>query len=360
MKIAVITCYHDPNYVRARTIRAALRQVPGVQLIEVKNSHTGIIRYPQILWRLWRTKRLQHPDAYVLTFRGQEILPLVLWMVGKKPLIFDEFIIPIAYASGESHAKTFKIRVFYALARLSEPLYKKWLHRSRVVLADTKAHAELSARTSDMNLSTYTVLPVGTDESVFKPGARGVKSDAKFTVFYYSTGMQPLHGIQYVLEAAELMKDNDAVEFLIVGGKKLLKQAVECAAARGAHVRYEAWIPFDRLLDTMHSAGLTMGGPFGGTNQAQHVITGKTYQMLAAAVPTLIGDSDATREYFIDKDNALVIPQADAKAIKKAVLWAYNHPAELAQIASKGRKLYEKSFSTDALAKIWQNLVTTL
>lgn len=360
MKIAVITCYHDPDYVRARTIRAALKLVPGVQVLEVKNTSKGMLRYLQILWRVWRCKKIEQPDAYVLTFRGQEILPFVQLLIGKKPLIFDEFIIPIAYANNENHAKSFKIRIFYALARWSEPLYKRWMHKCAAVLSDTQAHAELSARSSDMNLSSYTVLPVGTDDTIFKPTKVQKASDGKFTVFYYSTGMQPLHGIGYVLEAAELLKNDDSIEFLIVGGKKMLQKAVQTTAARGAHVRYEAWIPFDDLLSIMHGAGINMGGPFGNTSQAQHVITGKTYQMLAAAVPTLVGDGEATREYFIDKDNALVIPQGDAAAIKRAVLWARNNPKELRQIAQRGRKTYEKYFSAAALAKIWQNLLATL
>lgn len=360
MKIAVITCYHDPDYVRARTIRAALRKVPGVSVIEVKNTSKGVMRYPQVLHRLWQTKRDQKPDAYVLTFRGQEILPFVQGIIGKKPLIFDEFIIPIAYASGEKHKKTLKIRIFYALARFSEPLYRRWLANCKVVLADTMAHAELSARTSNMNLSRYAALPVGTDEKVFKPSTSKRKETDKFQVFYYSTGMQPLHGINYVLAAAERLKDDDSIEFLIVGGKKPLRDAVRAAAAKGAHVRYEAWIPFNDLLKTMYDSGLCMGGPFGGTNQAQHVITGKSYQMLAAAVPILVGDSEATREYFVDKQNCLLVPQANPEAIKKAILWAQKHPLDLKQIALNGRKLYEKRFSTEALSKIWQMIVSDL
>jgi glycosyltransferase involved in cell wall biosynthesis len=114
------------------------------------------------------------------------------------------------------------------------------------------------------------------------------------------------------------------------------------------------------MKNTMFASGLNLGGPFGGTNQAQHVITTKEYQMLAAAVPTLVGDSEATREYFTDKENALVIPQADPEAIKKAILWAQKHPLDLKQIALNGRKTYEKNFSTAALTKIWQSIVANL
>lgn len=360
MKIAVITCYHDPDYVRARTIRAALRKVPGVSMLEVKNSHKGPLRYPQIFWRIWQAKKQHKPDAYVLTFRGQEILPFVQLLIGKKPLIFDEMIVPIAYANNEKHKKSLKIRTFYFLARLSEPLYRRWLQRCTFILADTKAHAELSARTSNMNLSRYIALPVGTDEKIFKPATKNTKPQEKFTVFYYSKGMLPLHGVEYVLQAAELLKDDDSINFLLVGGKQPLRDAVAGAVSRGAHVEFKEWIPFEELMATMHAAGLNMGGPFGGSNQAQHVITTKEYQMLAAAVPTVIGDSEATREYFTDKENALVVPQADPEAIKKAILWAQKHPLDLRQIALSGRKLYEKNFSTVALTKIWQSIVSDL
>ncbi|MBC7581871.1 glycosyltransferase [Aeromicrobium sp.] len=361
MKIAVITCYHDPDYVRARTIRAALKNVPGVKMVVIKNTHKGALRYPQVLWRIWKTKRTDKPDAFVLTFRGQELLPFVLLLAGKTPLIFDEFIIPIAYANGsEKHKKSIKIRVFYALARMSEPLYKSWLRSCRLILADTSAHAELSARTSNMNLSKYISLPVGTDESVFKLPTKNYKTPGTFTVFYYSTGMQPLHGIEYVLEAAELLKDDPSIEFLLIGGKKAMQDAVKASYERGAHVTHERWMPFNNLLSTMYTSGLCMGGPFGDTNQAQHVITGKTFQMLAAGAPTLIGANEATRQYFVDKENALVIPQSNPVAIKNAIVWAKKNPDEIKRIAANGRKVYDKNFSTTALTKIWQSIVSDL
>jgi glycosyltransferase involved in cell wall biosynthesis len=355
MKIAVITCYPDPDYIRARTLRAALKQLPGVKLVIVKNTRTGPLRYYEVIKALWAVRRDQKPDVYLLTFRGQEILPVVLWLAGKKPVWFDEFIVPIAYANGENHRKSPAIRVKHFLARVSEPLYKRWLRRTAVVFADTQAHAELSARTSHMNLSKYLAVPVGADEEVFKPSAKR-PSEGPFQVFYYSSGMQPLHGVPIVLQAAELLKDTPEIEFLIVGGKKPMERVTQAAAAMGARVRYERWIPFDQLVSTIDSSALCLGGPFGNTPQAQHVVTGKTYQFLACAAPVVVGAGEATNEYFVDKQNALVVTQADAEALAKAITWAYKHPDELATIARNGRALYEKQFSTAAIAKILQPL----
>ena len=88
MKIAVITCYFDPDYVRSRTIRSAVRSYPGAQLLVVKNSHKGLLRYPEVVWKLIQLRRRQNPDVYILTFRGQELLPFVLLIAGLRPVIF--------------------------------------------------------------------------------------------------------------------------------------------------------------------------------------------------------------------------------------------------------------------------------
>lgn len=358
MKIAVITCYFMPDYVRARTLRAALKELPGVKPIIVKNSRTGLLRYPEILWKIWQVKRQQKPDAYLLTFRGQEILPFVLAMAGRKPVVFDEFIVPSAF-SAEQHRRSLLIKLKYFLANISSPFYKQWLNRCKFILADTRAHAELSARLSNVNLSKYLAVPVGTDDTLFKL-APAPESRNTFQVFYYSTDMQPLHGIPIVLKAAELLKDHKDIEFLIGGGKKPMEEAVRQAASNGASVRYERWIPFEDLVGAIQSSALCLGGPFGDTPQAHHVVTGKTYQFLACGAPVLVGASEATAEYFTDKQNALVVPQGDAAAIVKAVLWAKNHPAETVEIASAGRKLYEKQFSTAAIAKLLEPLLSSL
>jgi len=183
MRIAVITCYHDPDYVRARSLRAALKGMPDVKIVVIKNRHKGLLRYYEVITQLRRVLKTQKIDVCLLTFRGQEILPFVLLLAGKRPVWFDEFIVPIAYATGEQHRRSMAIRLKYFLARASEPMYRRWLRRCAAVLADTAAHAELSARLSHMNLSKYTAVPVGTDENLFKP-VQAVTKPAPFRVFY--------------------------------------------------------------------------------------------------------------------------------------------------------------------------------
>lgn len=346
MKVAVITCYFDPNYVRARTIRAGVQAVPGVQTIIVKNMHRGILRYPEMVWKLIQLRRKQHPDVWLLTFRGQELLPLVLLLAGRKPVIFDEFIVPIAYAKGEGHARSLPTSIKHMLSRLSEPLYRLWLRQSALILADTQAHAELSARTSHVNMRQYRVLPVGADEKLFWPSnlSKSQQLARPFTIFFYGN-MLPLHGLPVVLEAAEQLRGKPNIEFLIVGGNKPMRRLVEAAREHGARIVYEPWVPFEQLPAAIHAASLCLAGPFGNTPQAQHVITGKTYQFLACEAPVVVGASEATLVYFANKRNALVVTQDDAAALAKAIEWAAAHRSELVDIGRAGRNTYNKHFS---------------
>lgn len=349
MKIAIVTCYHDPNYVRAVTLRKAFKLVPGTELTIIKNRRKGLLRYYEVLWQLWQVKRTVRPDRIVLTFRGQELLLPTLLIAGKTPVWFDEYIVPIAYATHENHAFSLRTKLFHALARLGTPLYNHLLRRCEVVLADTRVHAELGARSAHCNLSKYLALPVGTDEKLFKPAPRHALTT--FDVFFYGT-IQPLHGVETILRAAVELNDTPSIRFIVVGPKKALRQAVRRAQKQGAKIEYKSWVSFTELPQQMYSSGVVLGGPFGGTRQAHHVITTKTYQALACGVPVIVGESQATAPYFLHKHTALVVVQNDASALAKACLWAFSHPEELALVGARGRKLFEKEFSVEAIARL--------
>src|SRR6476620_60243 len=97
MKVAIITCYNQPDYVRAKTLRAAATLIKDIEVIEIKNSQTGVLRYLEIIWKVAKSRYRDKPDVYLLTFRGYEVLlPIRLISLGK-PLIYDEFINPIEW-----------------------------------------------------------------------------------------------------------------------------------------------------------------------------------------------------------------------------------------------------------------------
>lgn len=343
-KIAVITCQPDPDYVRARVIRAGISELPEWELVVIKNSQRGVLRYPEVAFTLLRTRFTDNPDAYLLTFRGYEMLPWLLFVAMGKRVIFDEFINALEWAAYEH--KKFDPNGFFG--KTFNMIYGFLLRRCDTILTDTDVHADLSAELSTVPRTSYESLPVGTDETVFFPAAKPVKK-ADFNVFFYGN-ILPLHGLATMIEATLLLKDNSKVRFTFVGGKPEHKVLIDRAIADGAQITYKSYVPFADLPEYVHSASLCLGGPFGDTYQSQYVVTGKTYQFLAAGAPTVVGASQASA-IFTDKKDCLLVPQGNADALADAIVWAQKHPEKLAAIGIAGRALYEAEFSNAVIAR---------
>lgn len=350
MKIAVISCYSQIDYVRTRSLRAALRAVDDVEVIELKNSHSGFWRYIEVPIKIIRAHFKDKPDVYLITFRGYEMLLFMVLTLVRRPIIFDELVNFTEWMEEHQHIKqnTWVYDSFRAI-------YGSLARHAQVILADTPAHAAYSAELNRMSLENYYVIPVGTDETVFYP--RPMETEpGKFVVFYYVSKMLPLHGMDYVLEAALMLKDNDNISFSILGGGEKAEWLCSKAAGKGAHVSHNLWIPFEELPAVIAEANLTIGGPLGNTLQSRFVITNKTTQCLSLGVPVLIGRNEVN-SLFIDKKNSLVVDQADAKAIVESIEWAHKHPKQLKAIGEAGRKLYEEHFSQDIINGLVKDLV---
>lgn len=354
LKIAVVTCYDQNDYVRARTLRTAFAACPNVETLVLKNKHKGLLRYPEVMARILGLRFTKRPDAYVITFRGYEMLLYMLLTGVRKPIIFDELINFVEYFFKEHH--WFKTSTVFE--RFVTKFYGWQLKRCRFILADTEAHADYSAALCNVPENRYLAVPIGTDEAVFYP-RKARQADKTFEVFYYGNGMTPLHGLQYVLDAAVLLKDQPNIRFTLVGGHDKAKQACAKASAQGAHIIYKAWVPFDEIPKMAANAGLCLGGPFGKTVQSQFVITGKTMQFLACARPVLVGENKVS-QVFKNRQNCLLVPPADSQAIVETITWAAEHPKELAAIAKKGRELYERHFSQAVVNDLVQNMVQEL
>lgn len=331
-------------------MRTALGMMGDVELTVIKNRHTGIWRYPEVIYKIIRCRVNRHPDAWILTFRGYEMLPIVLILCFPKPLVFDELINFMEWTVDEHH----KFKAGGIIDRTISTIYTKLLRRCRYILADTAAHASYSSQKSSVDIDKYAVLPVGAIEEPPKIS----QACQKFEVLYYGS-MLPLHGLDYVLRAADLLKDHPDIEFLFIGGKGKSLEMIQSAVVKGAQIRSIKWLDFNKLLAAIDSANLGLGGPFGGTVQARMVITGKTYQFLAYSVPVIIGQSDCTGDFHNKKDS-IIVPQADESALAGAVKWAYDHPKELKEIAKNGRQLYQDKFSIKIIRQQLNRIVDRL
>lgn len=343
--IAVVTCYRHPDYIRAITLRRAVHD-SGLfgQIHVVKNSSRGIIRYAQVALQLLRLAVRSRPDAYLVTFRGYEILPFVLLLAGRRPVYYDEFINPVEWFVHEhSRFVAGSLR-----GRFLRRVYRLLLTRTQRILADTASHALHSAYLMKLPTDRYATVPVGNDDQTFRPVAH-YRSGQDLRILYYGS-MLPLHGLPIVLDAMIRLNDLSHVTLVVVGGDSRTRQLVARAEERGASIEYRPWVDYQHLPDLFASCDLMLGGPFGGTVQSKFVVTGKTFQFLACALPVVVG-RNCESGIFSDRENSIVVSQDDPVALEDALRWCEKNKLQLPAIGLAGRELYEETFSARAIAE---------
>lgn len=344
MRICYILAYRDPNYIRTRSLITAISKLSDHKLTCAINKNKGLLRYLETIKALFKAKNKFNPEIYILGFRGHEIAWLVRWITRRKILIFDALMSPYLSLRDERKAGFFGI----ALAPLYRPFEHYALKTADLILTDTSSNAELYKNEFDIPLKKILAIPVGAVESL--PKRKKAIDDKEMTVLFYGSFL-PLHGVHIIISAAALVKDLP-IRFDFIGGSKRQAKKLQrlCAKYQITRWTHRRWLSLDALVEReIPSADLCLGGPFGGTNQARRVVTGKTCQCLALGRPTVIGSIDENLG-FSDKYNCLLVPQNNAQELANALRWAYEHREALSIIGDNGRYLYLERFSVDVIA----------
>lgn len=353
-KVCYILSYRCPNYVRTKTLTGALKRMDNVVLLEAINTTKGIFRYIQTLSRLLAIRINQKPDFYILGFRGYEIFWIVRILTLGTPLIFDHMMSP--YDSLLNEKKTFKKG---GLVDKLIYLYEKSILRySDIILTDTVIHSEFIAELFKEQREKIYAVHVGADEDLFKNVSFGNEVQKKrfFDVFFYGTFL-PLHGINVILKAAVMLKDMP-IRFTLIGGNKKDLQAFyeNEKGLKLKNIIHKEWVDYEKLPRMISDSDVCLGGPFGNTDQARRVITGKTFQFLAMGKPVIVGEIE--HDYgFRDKENCLLVKQGNEKNLAEAILWCFENQDKLSAIGSNGLKQYGNNFSIVCIRKILQEIL---
>lgn len=347
LRLAYVLSYRAPWYVRTASVLDGLRALPGVSVTEAANRSEGPRRYLETVLALRRV-RPSTTDAYLVGFRGHEILLAVRWWARGRPVVLDCLVSPSAALAQDGKGGS----VGRLLGRVLQPFERWILHAADAVLVDTAAHAEFLHSQFGLDHDAVHVVPIG---AVPAPPRRVPEAGSPLRVLFYGSFL-PLHGVEVIADALHLVSGGD-LDVLIVGGSRR-----ELARRRLDSVSHIEWLPFAELVtDVLPATDLMLGGPFGPTDQASRVITGKTVQALATGVPTVVGWSgEAERFGFADRTNCLVVPRGDARRLAETIEWASAHRVDLDNIGANGRLLFESQFSTLALARALDPLIQAL
>lgn len=343
----LFVCGREPEYVRNQVILKALRKYTDV--IEVTDSSRNyLVRHMRLFFKLMY--RLEKHDVVVVGFYGY-LLVFLMRLLSRQPIVFDAFI-------STYDTLCFDRRRFAPnslVGRMAFWLDKLACQLSDIVITDTQAHVNYFVQTYGLPPEKFAVLYLGCDEEHFYP--RPPPRSLPFMVFYYGSFL-PVQGIEYIIQTAKLLESQPEIAFQIAGNGIEYQRMRTLANTLGCtNIEFINWIPYHELPEYIAQASLCLGGHFSEKSKAQNVIATKTYQFLAMAKPTIVGDCPANAEIFSHGEHVYMCKMADSQSLADAILTLRHDGALRKKIAWGGYLLIMERYSIPRLSIVLQEIL---
>lgn len=288
-------------------------QIAGL-VAKLRFAAKWLASYPSLILTYMR---LPKHDAVIVSYLGH-LDVLVLWPFARirgVPIVWDAFL-SLYNTVVEDR------RIVAPTHPLAWFLYAwEWLacRASKVVVLDTRAHADYFARRYHLASEKTDAVFVGVEPEAFPyqaPSPR--KPGDAITVLFYGQFI-PLHGIETIILAARKLKDVD-VKWVIIG------QGQEASRIREMFnefplpkLQWIPWVEYEKLIEWIKIADVCLG-IFAESQKAAMVIPNKVFQIVASNKPVITRDSAAIRELLKPSSYGVrLVPPDDPSALAKAV-----------------------------------------
>ena len=152
----------------------------------------------------------------------------------------------------------------------------------------------------------------------------------------YAGNLGKAQGISVALDAAEILKDNKNIEFIIFG-KGLEEEKIKKRAETLENVKVFPLMPADRISEVYSLGDVSLIMCKKGTGGAG--LPSKTWSIMACMSPIIVSfDEDSELSRLIHENNCgISVPPENAKALSDAIFAAYSDRESLAK---KGENCY--------------------
>lgn len=278
-----------------------------------------LLTYPRLAWQLTRAPR---PDVILIGFPGV-IDMLVAAPIARMrgiPLAWDMFM--SMYDTVVEDRRL--LRRGGLPARLLHALEGFALRRADLVFLDTQAHARRIETLFGLAPGSAGAVWVGVETEHFQREPRdsspqpAATNEPRLRVLFYGQFI-PLHGIETIVQAARLTRD-EPIEWQLIGkGQEAARIEVLLAEQPLPHLHWDTWVDYAQLHQRISSADVCLG-IFGTSEKAASVIPNKVFQIVAMGRPLITRDSPAIRELLADAPPCVnLIRPADPLALANAV-----------------------------------------
>ncbi|MCK4923067.1 MAG: glycosyltransferase [Bacteroidales bacterium] len=326
----------DPEYNRTRVIISGLKSL-GVEI--------NIFRFPKKKKpdRKKLLDAIEKTDWIFLPSFTHTDLPFIR-NISLKPIIFDPLI--SRYLS--------KVFDYKSVWRFSPRAYKNYLKDSRalkradLILADTLSHKNYFTEKFNVPSEKIRVAPIGVITNDFFPIKVKGGDRNKIIVGFYGSFI-PLHGIDVIINTAEILKAHKHIKFRLIGNGILFSKMQKMAEKKFLqNIDFVGWKPYSELNEEINNFDIALG-IFGQSKKANMVIPNKLFHYAACEKVIISRKSDAITEIF-DHDQNISLCEPNPHGLASAIL-AIGNISERTRIAKKGRELILKDYNQKKIAE---------
>jgi glycosyltransferase involved in cell wall biosynthesis len=287
-------------------------------------------------------------DIIYVGFIGYPLVKLVK-IFTNKPVVFDAYM--SLYNTMVEDKKKFKKNSFKA--KLARWLDISSCRAADIILLDTNEHIDYFVNEFKIPRNKFRRLYIGALDSIFYP--RPEIKNKVFTVEFHG-GFIPLQGVETIIDAAKILKDEDILIKIAGSGQTFNK--IKHRANNLTNIEFLGNLPLEKVPSLIASSDVGLG-IFGTTDKALRVIPNKAYEVLAMKKPLITESSKAARELLNDKDVLFTKP-GDPKSLAEAILKLKDSKKLRESLASDGYKVFKENASPKVLGNELKNLFLEL
>jgi glycosyltransferase involved in cell wall biosynthesis len=307
-----------------------------------------VVRVIRTYWKLLQVHRQAGDyDVMVLGYPGQldVYLARVLAWLRRKPLVLDVFMSLYLIASERGLAARYPItaRLIYWLEKLASLL------PDRLIL-DTAEYVQWFQKVYGLDPARFRLVPTGADDRIFYPVEADGQDDGLFKALYYGTFI-PNHGVEHIVEAARILRDDPTIHFELVGDGPTKAKAMLLAQEYDLdNVTFVGWVDKRELLRRAARADVCLG-VFGTTPQSMMTVQNKIYEGLAMGKPVVTGNAPTICAVFQHSEHLYLVERASGKALAEAIITLRDAPDLCRRMACQGQALFRAQYTPQALGE---------
>jgi glycosyltransferase involved in cell wall biosynthesis len=311
------------------------------------------LRYPSLFLKYIKYWG-KHDFFFVPAFRHKDIpVAKFLSFITKKPIIFDPLV--SRYETIVLDWK--KLKKNSLQAKWNYIIDKIAFQMADLILSDTSIHTKYYSQEFGIPIEKMRCVPVGVDENIFYPRENRIKKD--FFLIQFFGSFLPLHGIEYIVEAANIIqKEDEKIKFELIGTGRTfpkIKGLIEKFRIKNIILKGE-WVNINTLPNLIARADICLG-IFSKEEKANRVIPNKIFQTLSMRKPVITGETEAIKEIFEHKKHLFLCRAGDGVSLASAILELKNNKKLRDKIANNGYLLIQEKFTTEHIGKILKIII---